>query len=89
MIDQTLDALLILQEADMRRKGMEQRLALLPKEMDAIIARRDKLNASTAVAAEALKKRGAGDQILRSRNCPVDCRQSETAAAIRTGQEKQ
>ena len=38
MIDQTLDALLILQEADMRRKGMEQRLALLPKEMDAIIA---------------------------------------------------
>ncbi len=56
MIDQTLDALLILQEADMRRKGMEQRLALLPKEMDAIIARRDKLNASTAAAAEALKK---------------------------------
>ena len=56
MIDQTLDALLILQEADMRRKGMEQRLAILPKEMDAIIARRDKLNASTAAAAEALKK---------------------------------
>jgi predicted nucleic acid-binding Zn-ribbon protein len=56
MIDQTLEALLILQDADMRRKGMEQRLAMLPKEMDAIIARRDKLNASTAAAAEALKK---------------------------------
>ncbi|MBQ4329011.1 MAG: hypothetical protein IJC27_04725 [Lentisphaeria bacterium] len=56
MTDQTLDALLILQDADMRRKGMEQRLAMLPKEMDAIIARRDKLNASTAAAAEALKK---------------------------------
>lgn len=56
MIDQNLEALLILQDADMRRKGMEQRLAVLPKEMDAIIARRDKLNASTAAAAEALKK---------------------------------
>lgn len=56
MIDQNLEALLILQNADMRRKGMEQRLAVLPKEMDAIIARRDKLNASTAAAAEALKK---------------------------------
>ena len=56
MIDQNLEALLILQNADMRRKGMEQRLAVLPKEMDAIIARRAKLNASTAAAAEALKK---------------------------------
>ena len=56
MADQNLEALLILQDADLRRKGMENRLALLPKEMDAIIARRDKLNASTAAAAEALKK---------------------------------
>ncbi|MBE6357343.1 MAG: hypothetical protein E7058_09595 [Lentisphaerae bacterium] len=56
MIDPNLEPLLILQEADLRRKGMEQRLALLPKEMDAIIARRDKLNASTAAAAELLKK---------------------------------
>lgn len=56
MIDQNLEALLILQEADLRRKGMEQRLALLPKELDAIIARRDKLNASTAAAADLLKK---------------------------------
>ena len=56
MIDQNLEALLILQDADMRRKGMEQRLALLPKEMDAVIARRDKLNAEIAAAAELLKK---------------------------------
>ena len=41
MADQNLEALLILQDADLRRKGMENRLALLPKEMDAIIARRD------------------------------------------------
>ena len=38
MRDADLEALLILQDADMRRKGMEQRLALLPGEMDAIIA---------------------------------------------------
>ena len=56
MTDPNLDALLILQEADLRRKGMEQRLQLLPKEMDAIIARRDKLNADTAAAAEEYKK---------------------------------
>ena len=56
MTDPNLEPLLILQEADLRRKGMEQRLVLLPKEMDAIIARRDKLNAATAAAAEAVKK---------------------------------
>ena len=56
MTDPHLEALLILQEADLRRKGMEQRLQLLPKEMDAIIARRDKLNAATAAAAEEFKK---------------------------------
>ncbi|MBE6390343.1 MAG: hypothetical protein E7043_09270 [Lentisphaerae bacterium] len=56
MTDPSLEALLILQEADLRRKGMEQRLQLLPKEMDALIARRDKLNAATAAAAEAVKK---------------------------------
>ncbi|MBO5667963.1 MAG: hypothetical protein J6S43_02445 [Lentisphaeria bacterium] len=56
MTDPSLEALLILQEADLRRKGMEQRLQLLPKEMDAIIARRDKLNAATAAAADAVKK---------------------------------
>ena len=56
MTDPHLEALLILQEADLRRKGMEQRLQLLPKELDAIIARRDKLNAATAAAAEEFKK---------------------------------
>jgi predicted nucleic acid-binding Zn-ribbon protein len=56
MTDPDLEALLILQEADLRRKGMEKRLELLPKEMDAIIARRDQLNASTAQAADLLKK---------------------------------
>ncbi len=56
MTDPDLEALLILQEADLRRKGMEKRLELLPKEMDAIIARRDRLNAATAAAADLLKK---------------------------------
>lgn len=56
MYDPNLKALLTLQEADMRRKGMESRLTLLPKEMDAIIARRDKLNAENAAALEAVKK---------------------------------
>ena len=51
-----LTALLQLQDADMRRRGMEARLALLPAEMDAIIARRDRLNAATAAADEAVKK---------------------------------
>ena len=55
-MDAELSALLKLQDADMRRKGMESRLKLLPKEMDAIIARRDKLNAETAAAADAVKK---------------------------------
>ena len=56
MTDANLNALLKLQDADMRKKGMETRLTLLPKEMDSIIARRDKLNAETAAAAEAVKK---------------------------------
>jgi len=56
MTDPNLEALLILQDADMRRKGMEQRLLLLPKEMDAILARKGKLEAETAAAAELLKK---------------------------------
>ncbi len=56
MFDANLSALLKLQDADMRKKGMESRLTLLPKEMDSIIARRDKLNAATAAAAEAVKK---------------------------------
>ena len=50
MLDAELSALLRLQDADMRKRGMETRLTVLPKEMDAIIARRDKLNAATAAA---------------------------------------
>jgi len=56
MRDVNLNALLRLQEADMRRKGMEARLKLLPKELDAIIAKRDRLTAATAAAAEAVKQ---------------------------------
>ena len=56
MRDVNLNALLKLQDADMRRKGMESRLKLLPKEMDAIIARRDRLNAATAAAADTVKQ---------------------------------
>ena len=56
MLDNDLNALLILQDADMRRRSMELRLSRLPAEMDAIIARRDKLNAATEAAAEAVKK---------------------------------
>lgn len=56
MLDADLAALLRLQDADMRKRGMETRLTVLPKEMDAIIARRDALNASTAAAADAVKK---------------------------------
>lgn len=67
MIDPNLEPLLILQEADMRRKGMETRLKLLPKEMDSIIARRDKLNADTAKAAEILKK-----EELAVKNCEAE-----------------
>lgn len=56
MLDANLNALLKLQDLDMRKRGMETRLTLLPKEMDAIIARRDQLNAATAAAADAVKK---------------------------------
>ena len=45
-----LRKLLKLQEADMRLRDMETRLATLPKEMDNIIAKRDKAAASTSAA---------------------------------------
>ena len=51
-----LRKLLKLQEADMRLRDMETRLVTLPKEMDNIIARRDKAAASTAAAVAAFKK---------------------------------
>ena len=47
--------LLKLQEADMRLRDMETRLATLPKEMDNIIAKRDKAAASTSAAVAAYK----------------------------------
>ena len=48
--------LLKLQEADMRLKDMELRLETLPKEMNNIIAKRDKIAADTAAAVTAVKK---------------------------------
>ena len=48
--------LLKLQEADMRLKDMELRLETLPKEMNNIIAKRDKIAAGTAAAVTAVKK---------------------------------
>ena len=56
MSDANLTALLRLQDADMRKKDMEARLQLLPKEMDALIARRDKLNSEIVKAADAVKQ---------------------------------
>ena len=51
-----LRRLLKLQEADMRLKDMEMRLETLPKEMNNLIAQRDKIAASTAAAVTAVKK---------------------------------
>lgn len=51
-----LRKLLKLQEADMRLRDMETRLATLPKEMNNIIARRDKVAAGTAAAVAAFKE---------------------------------
>ena len=51
-----LRRLLKLQEADMRLRDMEMRLETLPKEMNNLIAQRDRINASTAAAVTAVKK---------------------------------
>ena len=51
-----LNALLKLQEVDLRKRDLETRLSLLPKEMNNLISRRDALRAETAAAAEALRK---------------------------------
>lgn len=56
MDSNVLRRLLVLQEADMRLRDMETRLATLPKEMNNIIAKRDKINESTAAAVAAVKK---------------------------------
>jgi predicted nucleic acid-binding Zn-ribbon protein len=56
MDSNVLRRLLVLQEADMRLRDMETRLTTLPKEMNNIIAKRDKINESTAAAVAAVKK---------------------------------
>ena len=56
MDSNVLRRLLVLQETDMRLRDMETRLATLPKEMNHIIAKRDKINESTAAAVAAVKK---------------------------------
>jgi predicted nucleic acid-binding Zn-ribbon protein len=56
MDSNVLRRLLVLQEADMRLRDMETRLTTLPKEMNNIIAQRDKINESTAAAVAAVKK---------------------------------
>ena len=56
-----LRRLLKLQEADMRLKDMEMRLETLPKEMNNLIAQRDKIAASTAAAVTAVSYLVIGD----------------------------
>ena len=84
MIDSNLGSLLILQDADMRCRGMESRLNLLPKEMDAIIARRDKLNAATAVAADAVKKEELAIKAAETEIARLDeqCRKLQQQSAL-------
>ena len=55
MTDTPLQRLLKLQETDMRLKDLETRLETLPKEMNRILAQRDRINASTAAAAAAFR----------------------------------
>jgi predicted nucleic acid-binding Zn-ribbon protein len=55
MDSSALRKLLKLQEADMRLRDMETRLTTLPKEMNNILARRDKVAAGTAAAVAAFK----------------------------------
>ena len=56
MDSSALRKLLKLQEADMRSKDMETRLETLPKEMNNLIAQRDKIAAGTAAAVTVVKK---------------------------------
>ena len=51
-----LNSILDLQQCDVRLRGLEMRLKMIPKELDAIIALRDKLNGATTAAAEKVKK---------------------------------
>ena len=56
MDSSALRKLLKLQEADMRAKDMETRLETLPKEMNNLIAQKDKIAAGTAAAVTTVKK---------------------------------
>ena len=51
-----LNALLALQELDLKLRDMDSRLKLLPKEMQALIGKRDALLANTAAAAEKVRQ---------------------------------
>ena len=51
-----VQSLLKLQANDLRIRDLEQRIKLLPSEMNALKAKRDQLVASTAAAAEAAHK---------------------------------
>ena len=55
MDSSALRRLLKLQEADMRLRDMETRLTTIPKEMNNILAKRDKVAAGTAAAVAAFK----------------------------------
>lgn len=51
-----LKKLLELQALDMRKNDLELRLTLLPKEMNALLAKRDRINAATVEAANKCRK---------------------------------
>ena len=51
-----ISALLNIQTLDMRLRDLELRKISIPKELDKILARREELNASTAAAADKVKK---------------------------------
>ena len=69
-----LNALLKLQEVDLRKRDLETRLALLPKEMNAMIARRDALRGATAAAIGALHKAEAA---IKSHESAIEALQEE------------
>jgi len=64
-----LKRLLELQALDMRKNDLELRLTLLPKEMNSLLAKRDKINAGTVNAAN------------RCRKIELDIKNTESAVA--------
>ena len=69
-----LNALLKLQEVDLRKRDLETRLALLPKEMNALIAKRDALRGETAAAIEALRK---AESAIKGHESAIEALQEE------------